>query len=130
MWSRDSKAFAFLESADPPPAPKTVPVSEADGVRFVDVGAEADRRFGPGGSEEAMMKSRVRIGRVDAPATVRVIDPPAEPDRDTAGRLIRVGAVGLIGAAVATTLMWLLAPGRPSSRETTHPSGIEGGEIR
>lgn len=66
----------------------------------------------------------------DAPATVRVIDPPAEPDRDTAGRLIRVGAVGLIGAAAATALMWLLAPGRPSSRETTHPSGIEGGEIR
>lgn len=74
MWSRDSKAFAFLESADPPPAPKTVPTSEADGVRFVDVGAEADRRFGPGGTEEAMMKSRVRIGRVDAPAIVRGFD--------------------------------------------------------
>lgn len=74
MWSRDSKAFAFLESADPPQAPKTVPVSEADGVRFVDVGAEADRRFGPGGTEEAMMKSRVRIGWVDAPAIVRAFD--------------------------------------------------------
>lgn len=74
MWSRDSRAFAFLESADPPLAPKTAPVSEADGVRFVDVGAEADRRFGPGGTEEAMMKSRVRVGRVDAPATVRAFD--------------------------------------------------------
>lgn len=78
MWSRDSKAFAFLESADPPPAPKTVPVSEADGVRFVDVGAEADRRFGPGGTEEAMMKSRVRIGRIDAPSTVRAFDIPED----------------------------------------------------
>lgn len=74
MWSRDSRAFAFLESADPQPAPKVDPVSEADGVRFVDVGAEADRRFGPGGTEEAMMKSRVRIGRVDAPAALRAFD--------------------------------------------------------
>ncbi|WP_157218993.1 S9 family peptidase [Flavisphingomonas formosensis] len=74
MWARDSRSFAFLESADPPRASKTTSVSEADGVRFVDVGAEADRRFGSGGTEQAMMKSRVRIGRVDAPAALRAFD--------------------------------------------------------
>lgn len=66
----------------------------------------------------------------DTAATVRIIDPPGEPDRNTTGRLIRVGAIGLIGAAVATALVWLLAPARPARRDEVGRSGIEGGEVR
>lgn len=46
-------------------------------------------------------------------ATVKVIDPPREPSRDTTMRWARIAAIGLLGAATATAVIVLLAPARP-----------------
>jgi hypothetical protein len=49
----------------------------------------------------------------DPDATVQVIDPPREPQRDQTMRWVRVGAIGLLGAAAATALVVLVTPQRP-----------------
>jgi hypothetical protein len=46
----------------------------------------------------------------DQDASVQVIDPPREPSRDQAMRWVRVGAIGLLGAAAATAIVVLLTP--------------------
>jgi len=47
-------------------------------------------------------------------ATVRVIDPPREASRDTAMRWMRIGAIGLLGAAAVTVALVLFTPNRRS----------------
>jgi hypothetical protein len=45
-------------------------------------------------------------------ATVQVIDPPREPDRDGTMRWVRIGAIGLLGAAAALIAIVILTPTR------------------
>lgn len=43
-------------------------------------------------------------------ASVQIIDPPREPSRDHGMRWLRIGAIGLVGAATAAALAVLVAP--------------------
>jgi uncharacterized protein involved in exopolysaccharide biosynthesis len=45
-------------------------------------------------------------------ATVQVIDPPREPERDGGSRWLRIAAVGLLGAAAATVVVVVMTPAR------------------
>lgn len=60
----------------------------------------------------------------DTAATVRVIDPPLEPRRDTSERWVRVLAIGLLGAGLAVVAIILAspdaAPRPPAPTEDVH----------
>jgi uncharacterized protein involved in exopolysaccharide biosynthesis len=92
-----------------------------DGSRYSRVatvtvtGDDADLVARVAGAAAAVFPDQVNAYLVapgDAEATVQVIDPPREPVRDQAMRWVRVGAIGLLGAASASAVVAMLAPDR------------------
>lgn len=83
----------------------TVEVAGTDASFVLDV-AEAAAEVFPQGVNDFL----VAAGSPDA--SVQIIDPPREATTDATMRWIRIGAIGLLGAASASVLAVLLSPGQ------------------
>lgn len=83
----------------------TVEVAGTDASFVLDV-AEAAAEVFPQGVKDFL----VAAGSPDA--SVQIIDPPREATTDATMRWIRIGAIGLLGAASASVLAVLLSPGQ------------------
>ena len=116
----ESRAFAELVAEE---LGDDVPVDEIDGMvngsRYSRIGTievagdDAERLLAVAVAAAAVFPEAVNtflVAEGDAEATVRIIDPPLEPARDSRGRWVRVGALGLLGAGVATVAILLISP--------------------
>ena len=83
----------------------TVEVAGTDASFVLDVAKAAAEVF-PQGVNDFL----VAAGSPDA--SVQIIDPPREATTDATMRWIRIGAIGLLGAASASVLAVLLSPGQ------------------
>lgn len=124
----ESRAFARLVAEE---LGGDVPVEQVDGmlsgsrysrIATVDVaGDDAERVLAVAEAAAAVFPEAVNaflVAEGDVEATVQIIDPPLEPERDATDRRVRVLALGLLGAGVAIVAILLFSPDTTPRRAT------------